>query len=57
METLNQNARRAGLTTNLILHILRNPHGYTEEQCREARLQACEIIEKLGSLKAWEGGK
>ena len=35
------------MTRNEAIHILRNPHGYSEERIREARLKACDEIEAL----------
>lgn len=35
------------LTTNEILHILRNPHGKTEDEKRRARLEGADEIEYL----------
>lgn len=34
-----------------VLHLLRNPHGHSEEELREARLKAADMLEH--SLKFW----
>jgi hypothetical protein len=36
----------AKLQISDILHILRNPYGWNEDQVRRARIQACEEIER-----------
>jgi hypothetical protein len=33
------------LQTSDVLHILRNPHGWSEQQIKQAQLQACDEIE------------
>ena len=33
----------------VVLHALRNPYGYTEDEMRAIRLRAADIIEELGS--------
>jgi hypothetical protein len=33
------------MTLQLVLHLLRNPHGHPEEELREARLAAADAIE------------
>lgn len=42
---------------NKILHILRNPYGYHEEEIKQARLQAADEIERwknaFENLQAW----
>jgi hypothetical protein len=42
---------------NEILHILRNPHGHSEDEIRKARLDAADEIENLmdayQNMKAW----
>ena len=35
------------MTKNEILHILRNPYGWTEDEVRRARLEAADLIEGL----------
>ena len=35
------------MDNTLTLHILRNPYGWSEEQIREARLAAADLIESL----------
>lgn len=47
---------------NKILHILRNPYGFTEEEVREARLAAGDAAEKyhlaleaIAQLPYWRG--
>lgn len=37
-----------------VLHILRNPHGFTEETIREARLAAADRIERLSEVSQVE---
>lgn len=39
------------MTTQLILHILRNPYGWSEENQREARLAAADVFEGKASNK------
>lgn len=42
---------------NKILHILRNPYGFTEDEIRAARLEACNLIERYKdayrNMKEW----
>jgi hypothetical protein len=33
---------------NYVLHVLRNPYGWDEEQVRAVRLKAADIIERMG---------
>jgi hypothetical protein len=33
---------------NHVLHVLRNPYGWNEDQIRDARLTAADIIERMG---------
>ena len=40
------------LTTHDMLHILRNPHGKTEDEKRRARLEAADEIEYLQRMLA-----
>jgi hypothetical protein len=35
------------METKEILHVLRNPYGHSEDYIREARLAACDLIEKV----------
>ena len=41
----------------LLLHILRNPYGWGEEQVREARLAAADLIEELARSIEFEKSK
>jgi len=34
------------MTTNKILHIIRNPYGWSEEEVRQARIAAADLIEQ-----------
>lgn len=34
------------MNDKLVLHILRNPFGYTRAEIRKAQLEACKIIEE-----------
>lgn len=54
----------APITVDEVLHLIRNPHGHSEERVRQARIAAGALIEKLQrerdgykeayeSLKAW----
>lgn len=35
---------------NTILHILRNPHGWSENDVRKARLEAADRLEKVNKI-------
>ena len=37
---------------NFMLHVLRNPHGWSEEVIREMRLKAADELERLYALEA-----
>ena len=47
----------AKLQTSDVLHILRNPYGWSKEQIKRAQLQACEEIENwkeaYDNLRQW----
>lgn len=38
------------MDNTLVLHILRNPHGWVEEQIRAARLTAADLIEAQAAI-------
>ncbi len=40
------------MDNTLMLHILRNPYGWGEDQVREARLAAADLIEDLSARLA-----
>jgi hypothetical protein len=46
------------MTLQKILHLLRNPYGHTEEELREARLAAADMLEKIAAkeptMEQWE---
>ncbi len=44
------------MSINEILHILRNPYGHVEDEIREARLAACNEIERLQRIELWYNG-
>jgi hypothetical protein len=35
------------MTPQKMLHLLRNPHGHSEEELREARLRAADMVERV----------
>ena len=37
------------MSTHKILHMLRNPWGFSEEEMRQARYAACDLIERQGN--------
>jgi len=45
------------MENQLILHILRNPYGWGEDQIREARCAAADLIEELGRSLYFEKRK
>ena len=40
------------MDTKTIIHIIRNPHGHSEDEVREARQKAADLIEKLERVNA-----
>jgi hypothetical protein len=39
------------MSPQMVLHLLRNPHGHSEEEMREARLLAADMLER--ALSFW----
>jgi hypothetical protein len=48
--------QRFAMTKDIAQHILRNPYPYDPEQIREARLWACDELDRLSALVAAQRG-